>query len=132
MADTLKNSFHADMMASSERTFYARLIQDYGNHDVGRIYRITKQHDRTLYSGDNRGYGQGGYVSNVVDNHFVRCTKADYDAQKANDDKVKTRRENLVLKITLLRDKYNKDEIDFDSMLRDSVRLVDDYDSGRI
>ena len=48
MTDNVKGSFHADMMASRERTFYARLIQDYGNHEVGRIYSITKQHDSTI------------------------------------------------------------------------------------
>ena len=74
-------SFYSEIQSSSERIFYAKLIKEYGNHEIGRIYYISKQHDNSLYSGDNRGIGQGGYVSNVIDSYFEKVTKEEYELQ---------------------------------------------------
>lgn len=74
-------SFYSEIQSSISRVFYAKLIKEYSNHDVGRIYYISKQHDNTLYSVDERGIGQGGYVSNVIDSYFEKSSKEDYDFQ---------------------------------------------------
>jgi hypothetical protein len=77
----VSGSFYSGIQLSNDRMFYAKLIKEYGKHEVGRIYYISKQHDNTLYSGDSRGIGQGGYVSNVIDSYFEKSTKEDYDSQ---------------------------------------------------
>jgi len=76
-----KTSFYSEIKASKERGFYGKLIKEYSNHEVGRIYHISKQHDGTLYSNDNRGIGQGGYVSNVIDFYFEKSSEEEYDLQ---------------------------------------------------
>ncbi len=78
---SVSGSFHDYIIRQQERTFYAKLLKPYGNHEVGRIYRLVKQHDNTIYSGDSRGIGQGGYVSNVLDTYFEPSSKALYEAQ---------------------------------------------------
>lgn len=80
----VSGSFYSEIQSSNDRMFYAKLIKQYSNHEVGRIYYISKQHDNTLYSGDSRGIGQGGYVSNVIDSHFKKSTKEDYDSQNCH------------------------------------------------
>lgn len=40
-----------------------------------------------------------------------------------------TKRENLALKITLLRDKQTRGEINFDEMLKEAVKLITEYES---
>ncbi len=77
----MKNNFYKEIQASNENIFYAKLIKKESNHEVGRIYYISKQHDNTLYSGDNRGIGQGGYVSNIINSYFEKSSKAEYDLQ---------------------------------------------------
>lgn len=77
--------FYSYIQSSNERTFYAKLIKEYGNHEVGRIYAIGKQFDNTLYSYDNRGIGQGGYVSNVIDTYFEPSNKEKYDLQNSQN-----------------------------------------------
>jgi hypothetical protein len=77
----VSGSFYREIMDSKERTFYAKLIKQYSNHDIGRVYYIGKQHDGALYSGDRRGTGQGGYVSNVIDSYFEKSSEAEYSSQ---------------------------------------------------
>lgn len=45
------------------------------------------------------------------------------------DNKINTKRENLALKIILLRDKQTKGEISFDEMLKKAVKLIIEYES---
>lgn len=72
-------NFYNEIMLSNENTFYAKLLKEYSNHDVGRIYLIIKQHDKTLYSCDNRGLGHGGYVSNVLKaGYFEKSNQEEY------------------------------------------------------
>lgn len=67
-------------------SFYGLYIKPTDHeHEYGRIYHISKQFDKTLYSGDNRGIGQGGYISNILDTYFVECSKDLYDAQNFLD-----------------------------------------------
>jgi hypothetical protein len=78
------DSFYSEIQSSNDRKFYAKLLKDYSNHEVGRIYYILKKYDNALYSGDGRGIGQGGYVSNVIDTYFEKSTKEDYDSQNCH------------------------------------------------
>jgi len=45
------------------------------------------------------------------------------------ENEKKTKRENLALKITLLRDRQTKGEMSFDEMLREAVKLITEYES---
>ena len=74
-------SFHGYIINRPEKEFYAKLIKPYANHEVGRIYYFVKQLDNSIYSGDSRGTGQGGCVSNVIDTLFEPSNKALYEAQ---------------------------------------------------
>lgn len=75
--------FYNEIMQSDKITFYGKLLKECSNHDVGRIYVIVKQHDRTLYSCDDRHLGQGGYVSNVLKaGYFEKSNEENYLNQK--------------------------------------------------
>lgn len=77
----VSGSFHDYIIQSPETRFYGKMIKPCSEHELGRIYSLTKFSDNTIYSGDNRGLGHGGYVSNIIDTYFEPSCKADYENQ---------------------------------------------------
>ncbi len=67
---------------------YIKNIKSYSGHEVGRIYNVHQYSDGTHYSGDDRGIGQGGYISNVINSHFEPSTKEEYDKQNERDKEI--------------------------------------------
>jgi len=71
-----------------ENISYLRNIKHYGNHELGRIYHVYQHSDGTHYSSDSRGIGQGGYISNVINDYFEPATKSAYEEQNEEDKRI--------------------------------------------
>jgi len=81
--------------------FYGKYVAESDSeHDKDRIYYLHRNNDArdgfadTIYSGDNRGMGQGGYDSNLIaagDKYFIEATEAEYEAQKVADEAIPKR-----------------------------------------
>jgi hypothetical protein len=69
-------------------TTYVKNIKFDRGHEVGRIYHVYQYEDGTHYSSDNRGIGQGGYISNTINVHFEPSTKEEYEKQNERDKKI--------------------------------------------
>lgn len=104
------------------------------NYENGKLdglyeawYENGQLRERAIYKDGVKQY------SNVNNKHEQNMVEQESDRNISKEEKLlRLERENLALKIMILRDKQVAREITFKESLKQSVRLIEEYDKNKI